>query len=188
MLLTVLVLGQIATASPVSTPAPTPRPVMAAPQTLGSSAGAIKVNKAKAADLFRQDRVPSPPPPPPKASYGFDSPSPEGKTAGGPGAPPPPAPAPAASDEQVWRGKWAAARSELKAAEAELAQAEASSPSYSYSGSTKGATYAAYLAAMAARDSGLLPYRIRVDKAAAIVRAMPEECRRAGCSPGWVRD
>ena len=37
------------------------------------------------------------------------------------------------------------------------------------------------------RKSALLPYRARVSEAQAKVNALPEEARKAGAQPGWVR-
>ncbi|HEX7550639.1 MAG TPA: hypothetical protein VF579_08705 [Candidatus Methylomirabilis sp.] len=37
------------------------------------------------------------------------------------------------------------------------------------------------------RQARLQPYRDRVARSQAALDALPEECRKAGCQPGWIR-
>jgi len=76
-----------------------------------------------------------------------------------------------------------AARAELAAAGEALSQAERTMPSIVTTGRSPGA---AHMAGLAARESGLLPYRMRVQDAQAKLDAISEEARRAGF-PGAVR-
>lgn len=88
------------------------------------------------------------------------------------------------ADEAEWTQRNAAARRELADARAALASADSNLPKWSVSG--RGSAYeAAMLDQM--REDALLPYRARVSAAQARVDALPEEARKAGAQPGWVR-
>jgi hypothetical protein len=93
-------------------------------------------------------------------------------------------PAAVADEETVWRQRNADARGELAAAQAALAQADASLPAAVAYG--RGARASAAIQNQV-REGTLLPYRARVEEAQARVNALPEEARKAGAQPGWVR-
>jgi hypothetical protein len=107
--------------------------------------------------------------------------APVSRSSGAPGA----AAQPAGPDEETyWRQRNADARAELAAANEALGRVEASIPSYSFSGRGSGAAAAI---SNQVREGTLAPYKARVAEAAARVNALPEEARRAGAQPGWVR-
>jgi hypothetical protein len=88
------------------------------------------------------------------------------------------------AEEAMWTKRNADARDELDAAQAALWQADAALPpavAYGY-----GARASAAIQNQI-RESTLLPYRTRVAAAQAKVDALPEEARKAGAQPGWVR-
>jgi hypothetical protein len=88
------------------------------------------------------------------------------------------------AEETAWRQRNADARGELAAAQAALAQADASLPAAAAIG--WGARASAAMQYQV-REGTLLPYRTRVADAQARVNALPEEARKAGAQPGWVR-
>lgn len=106
--------------------------------------------------------------------------APVSQASGAPAAKPPAV----ADEETVWRQRNADARGELAAAQAALAQADAALPAAVAYG--RGARASAAIQNQV-REGTLLPYRTRVADAQAKVDALPEEARRAGAQPGWVR-
>lgn len=88
------------------------------------------------------------------------------------------------TDEAVWTRRNAEARAELASARAALARADASLPAAAAIG--VGARASAAMQYQV-REGTLLPYRTRVSDAEARVNALPEEARKAGAQPGWVR-
>lgn len=87
------------------------------------------------------------------------------------------------AEEAAWRQRSADARTELAAAQAALGQAEAALPIINVGTRPN----AANVILKQNRDAALLPYRTRVSDAQARVNALPEEARKAGAAPGWVR-
>jgi hypothetical protein len=90
----------------------------------------------------------------------------------------------ASTEEVEWRRRYADARAELSAAQAALEKADLAMPAVV----TYGRPGAAHAIANEAREGALLPYRMRVSEAQAKVDALPEEARKVGASPGWVRE
>lgn len=83
--------------------------------------------------------------------------------------------------EQYWRARSEKLHSEARDADAALVRAEAENPIPYLAGGGISA------AGMATRNAALTPYRLRAEEAAAALARLPEECRAAGCSPGWIR-
>ena len=89
------------------------------------------------------------------------------------------------AEERSWRDRASAARGRLGRAQADLQNAYALNPEPSGNGNGWNAGW--YAAAEAARNAALTPYRMEVDAAQADIDRLAEECRKAGCQPGWVR-
>ncbi len=109
--------------------------------------------------------------------------SPASAAAGAPAPRPGGALVTAGTDEAVWTQRNASARAELSAAQAALEKADLAMPAVV----TYGRPGAAHAIANEAREGALLSYRMRVSEAQAKVDALPEDARKAGASPGWVR-
>jgi hypothetical protein len=87
-------------------------------------------------------------------------------------------------EEARWTARAKAARDELEAAAAAYSSASNQLPMYIAVSTRRGG---AVLINNPARDSALLPYQMRLNEARARVNALPEEARKAGAQPGWVR-
>jgi hypothetical protein len=88
----------------------------------------------------------------------------------------------APSMEAAWRAKYASLRDSLRAARTELEAAERANPHvYNRSGGL-------LVVAESQRNATLSPYKTKVDTLEAEMAQMPEDCRKAGCQPGWIRD
>lgn len=90
------------------------------------------------------------------------------------------------ADEMRWRDRAAAARARLEKAQADYDKADAAN-SVVVLGGVNRMNEGGYSAALAARNAVLTPYRIEVDAAKADLDRFPEDCRKAGCQPGWIR-
>ncbi len=180
MLMAVLLLAQVAAATPA--PAPTPRPGQAvaeemgvrptaAPGGFGSAAGKIKLNRSVS---LTQDKAPAPTAPP------TAPPAKDGESARpAPAAVDPSAPAGA---EATWRAKYIRIRDDLSTARGALAAAKAANPPvYNMNG---------HLLVMAEtqRNAAISPHEAKVGALEAEMTRLPEDCRKAGCQPGWLRD
>lgn len=86
--------------------------------------------------------------------------------------------------QATWIKRNADARAELREANDALAQVNASLPAAVAYG--RGAAHTQAILNQV-REGTLAPYRARVSEAQAKVNALPEEARRAGAQPGWVR-
>ena len=78
-----------------------------------------------------------------------------------------------AREQSRWREK---AQDALAKAQADLQREEQRNPMAAYG-----------VIASEHRQARLQPYRDRVVRAQAALDALPEECRKAGCQPGWIR-
>jgi septal ring factor EnvC (AmiA/AmiB activator) len=83
-------------------------------------------------------------------------------------------------EEAQWRAKAAALRDELQTAEGEVQRISNSIPIVVNK-------YGETAQSIQTRAAALAPYTARVDAARAALAALPEEARKAGASPGWVR-
>jgi hypothetical protein len=175
MLFSVVLLAQVATATPA--PTQTPAPVVGA--AVPAMRSAVPSGPRTLSDIARERKL---------GKKGV-----AGGTLSVTGAPVPPGVAgptgPTApilmGDAEIasFKVRADAARAEVAAAEEAFAQAERMMPSIVTTGRSPGA---AHMAGVAARESGLLPYRMRVQDARAKLDALSEEARRAGV-PGAVR-
>lgn len=185
MLVTLLILGQLAVASP--DPGPTPRPtppapsgqvstVAPTPQSLSGFAGRTKL-KSGADALFVQDRVP------------------DMRVSDAKPAPLPSQPGKAPDASKSWRSRIADARAAYSTAKAELATAEALNPPHRVvvTGGRAGWTadrppgapgppeeVAANAQLEQTRNAALTPYRIREASTSQALASLVSECRSDG--------
>lgn len=190
----------ILAAAAAATPAPTPRASVipqavnapkppdttpkemagapsSAPQHIGSIGSRVKLNRAKASTIFVQKSIPEPPPVPTAAP-----PDPGAKATAAPAAAAAPKTNGDESAEVAWRQRFRDIRDRLATAQAELAEAERANPHvYNMHGHL-------LVEAETARNAAIAPYRARVEGLRADLDRLPEDCRKAGCQPGWIRD
>ena len=165
MLLSVLLVAQIAAATPAPLPAgstvpPTP---LAGAKDLSSVAGKLKIDHAKADAMFKQDGGASSTPSP--IHPDLTVPEPVKKDL------------PRESREEArWHEKSTRLQGALAKAQADLQREEQRFPNAAYG-----------VIASSRQQSRLQPCRDRVARAQAALDALPEECRKAGCQPGWIR-
>jgi hypothetical protein len=85
------------------------------------------------------------------------------------------------AEEKSWRDRAAAARARLAKAQADYNKISDANPLIQLSDGGISA------AALGSRNAALSPYQLELDAARADVDRLPEDCRKAGCSPGWIR-
>jgi hypothetical protein len=90
------------------------------------------------------------------------------------------------ADEKRWRERTAAARARLEKAQATYDKVSEMN-TVSVMGTMNRATQNDYAVAMAARNAALTPYQLELDAAREEIERLPEDCRKAGCQPGWIR-
>ncbi len=90
------------------------------------------------------------------------------------------------AEEKHWRDRAVAARARLEKAQVEYDKVSAMN-TVSVMGQMNQTTQNDYAVAMAARNAALTPYQMELDAARADLDGLPEACRKAGCSPGWIR-
>ena len=183
-----IVLAQVAGA-PAPTPAPTPTPASAPapskptsaptqetgarPATtggLGAAAGKIKLNKNVSLE---------------QTKAGTPLPAPTPQKPDGTGAKVGPGSAQASADatlEATWRARYVACRDAVSSAQAALEAAKAANPPvYNKDGEL-------LVLAETQRNAAISPYAARLASAEADMARLSEDCRKAGCQPGWLRD
>jgi len=89
------------------------------------------------------------------------------------------------AEERCWRDRASVARGRLERAQASLQNATALNPAPAVI--VNGWNAGGYAAAEVARNAALTPYRMEADAAQGNIDRLAEECRKAGCQPGWVR-
>lgn len=165
MFLTILLVAEVAAGSPTPTPFRATTSAFAAPgaANLSSVAGRVKIDRAKADALFQQD----------EGSSSGCSPS-------RPDLSVPPSVKKDITDASREAARWHERASRLQkslaSAQADLKREERRFPNAAYG-----------VIASERGEARLLPYRDRVAAVQAAVDALPEECRKAGCQPGWIR-
>jgi hypothetical protein len=85
------------------------------------------------------------------------------------------------AEERSWRDRAAAARARLAKAQDDYNKISDANPVIQRSDGGISA------AALGSRNAALSPYQLELDAARADVDRLPEDCRKAGCSPGWIR-
>ena len=126
-------------------------------------AGQKKIDRAKADAMFKQDGSESSTPDPIRPD--LTVPASVKKSIAG-----------SAREEARWHAKAVKLQDALSRAQADLQQQQQRFPNAAYG-----------VIASGRRDGRLQPYRDRVARAQAALDALPEECRKAGCQPGWIR-
>ena len=180
MLMTALLLAQVAAATPapyrVETAPAQEMGVRPATGTVSNAAGRIKLNRSVS---FGQDKAGTPlPTPAPLMPDGAPA-----RAAVSPSAPAPhSAGAPDPAIEAAWRAKYKVCRDELRAAAAALAAARAANPQI--------LNQNGHLLVLAEtqRNAAISPHEARLASAEAAMASLPEDCRKGGCQPGWLRD
>jgi hypothetical protein len=84
-------------------------------------------------------------------------------------------------EETHWRARNAELRGELARATKEYADIDARLPH------SCNCTQTAWAVIQAQNRNTLAPYQLKIDAAQVAVDRLGEECRAAGCNPGWVR-
>lgn len=167
MLLSILLVAEVAVATPAPTPVPTRSTSSPGIQTgstdLSSVAGKVKLDRAKADAVFKEvgNSVAAPSAPLPVLTV--FQPARKGL-------------AESSREETRWHERAARLQQVLANAQAELQRAEQSFPDAAYGTITS-----------ERRAARLRPFRERVARAQAAFDGLPEECRKAGCQPGWIR-
>jgi hypothetical protein len=167
MLLSLLVVAQIAAISPTPTPRPVgstglPTPLVGSTD-LSSVAGQKKIDRAKADAMFKQDGSSSSTPSPVHSDLAVSETV--KKTV-----------AETARAQARWHEKAVKLQDALAKAQADLQREEQRNPMAAYG-----------VIASEHRQARPQPYLDRVARAQAALDALPEECRKAGCQPGWIR-
>lgn len=85
------------------------------------------------------------------------------------------------AEEKQWRDRAAAARARLAKAQDDYNKISDANPLIQLRDGGISA------AALGSRNAALSPYQLELDAARAEVDRLPEDCRVAGCQPGWIR-
>jgi hypothetical protein len=85
------------------------------------------------------------------------------------------------AEEKQWRDRAAAARARLAKAQGDYDKISDANPLIQLRDGGISA------AALGSRNAALSPYQLELDAARAEVDRLPEDCRVAGCQPGWIR-
>jgi hypothetical protein len=85
------------------------------------------------------------------------------------------------AEEKQWRDRAAAARGRLAKAQDDYNKISDANPLIQLRDGGISA------AALGSRNAALSPYQLELDAARAEVDRLPEDCRVAGCQPGWIR-
>jgi hypothetical protein len=85
------------------------------------------------------------------------------------------------AEEKQWRDRAAAARAHLAKAQDDYNKISDANPLIQLRDGGISA------AALGSRNAALSPYQLELDAARADLDSLPEDCRKAGCQPGWIR-
>lgn len=86
------------------------------------------------------------------------------------------------ASERHWRERTARLKAELLQAKEERDEIAAKIPTYVWTNRN-----GSQVALTAERDAAIAPYQVKIDRLQRELDGLPEECRKAGCQPGWIR-